>query len=305
MIAELARIAPVRNEAAFRANQFINVFVSITNRCNLKCEHCFEGPNLNTGDHITNAELKQRISYLRMLGTSQIQFSGGEPMLRLGLVLDMIETGDEIDYWIYTSGYNLTLENAERLKRKGLTGILVSIDHFEEAEHNRFRGKDHAFEWATHGVRNSIQSGLVTALSVCVTRSLATEEKLRRYADMARQLNVSFVQLLEPKSVGNYRGKDVELSIAEKETLERFYLRMNNSPEFATYPIFTYPGYHQRRVGCFGGGNRSIYLDTYGNLQACPFCQLGKSCGGATLPEQLLQVQTRACVSTAHSDVNI
>ena len=30
-------------------------------------------------------------------------------------------------------------------------------------------------------------------------------------------------------------------------------------------------GYHQRRVGCFSG-SRSVYVDSAGDVHACPFC---------------------------------
>ncbi|HVF81792.1 MAG TPA: hypothetical protein VM884_07650, partial [Flavisolibacter sp.] len=29
--------------------------------------------------------------------------------------------------------------------------------------------------------------------------------------------------------------------------------------------------YHQRRVGCFSG-SRSVYIDSAGDVHACPFC---------------------------------
>ncbi len=29
--------------------------------------------------------------------------------------------------------------------------------------------------------------------------------------------------------------------------------------------------YHQRRVGCFSG-SRSVYVDSVGDVHACPFC---------------------------------
>ena len=38
-------------------------------------------------------------------------------------------------------------------------------------------------------------------------------------------------------------------------------------------PIVSFPGYHQRRIGCFGAGDRYLYMDSNGDLHACPFCQ--------------------------------
>jgi len=48
---------------------------------------------------------------------------------------------------------------------------------------------------------------------------------------------------------------------------------MNYNKQYRKYPILCYHGYYQRKVGCFGAGNRSLYVDTDGDLQACPFCR--------------------------------
>jgi MoaA/NifB/PqqE/SkfB family radical SAM enzyme len=52
-----------------------------------------------------------------------------------------------------------------------------------------------------------------------------------------------------------------------------FFREINSSDKYMDYPIVTYPGYHQRRIGCLGAGNRYLYIDSVGNIHACPFCQ--------------------------------
>ena len=47
---------------------------------------------------------------------------------------------------------------------------------------------------------------------------------------------------------------------------------MNFGKMFNSYPIITYHGYYQKRHGCLSAGNKSIYIDTEGNINACPFC---------------------------------
>lgn len=55
--------------------------------------------------------------------------------------------------------------------------------------------------------------------------------------------------------------------------MEKFYLEMNYDMKYREHPIVIYHGYYQRRVGCFASGNRSLYVDTDGDIHACPFCQ--------------------------------
>jgi len=295
---ELNRLQPIprlhNNEIHY---QFTNIFVSITNRCHLQCEHCFEGDVLNTGEHQTPQKFAVKIDALKGLGTSLIHFTGGEPMLRPAEMLRLMTKSDKIDYWILTSGYNFTSKHAGELKSRGLTGVLVSLDHFEKSDHENFRKTAHSYDWAIQAVHNAVAVRLVVALSVCVTRSLATEENLMKYARLARFLGVSFVQLLEPMQAGNYRNRDVGLSRDQLDLLERFYIRMNTCKEFLSFPIFTYHGYHQRRVGCFGSGDRNIYLDTHGNLQACPFCQTHNKSNETdqSVDEQLIELRRTGC----------
>jgi hypothetical protein len=48
---------------------------------------------------------------------------------------------------------------------------------------------------------------------------------------------------------------------------------MNFDPAYAAYPMITYHGYYQRKIGCFGSGSRSVYVDTGGDIMPCPFCR--------------------------------
>jgi len=48
---------------------------------------------------------------------------------------------------------------------------------------------------------------------------------------------------------------------------------MQKSDKYKGYPVLTYPGYYQRRSRCLGAGNRYFYIDSTGDIHACPFCQ--------------------------------
>ena len=55
------------------------------------------------------------------------------------------------------------------------------------------------------------------------------------------------------------------------QVLENFFKEINHHIKYDAYPTVMYHGYHQRRVGCFSG-SRSIYIDSAGDVHACPFC---------------------------------
>lgn len=154
-----------------------------------------------------------------------------------------------------------------------LPGAMISLDHYLAAEQDRFRGMEGAFDGAIWAVLAAKAAGLVVTLSLCPTRQFTNRENLRRYLDLARGLGVAFVQFVEPRAAGHFAGQEVELPPQQLQLLEAFYCRYNSDPAYADYPIINYQGYHQRRLGCFGAGNRFLYVDTDGDAQRCPFCR--------------------------------
>ena len=266
------------------ANAYTNVFLAITKKCSLKCEHCYEWENLNKKENLQIDDLISIVQNLKEEGIGQIQFSGGEPLLRINDLLEIMKrSSSSIEYWINTSGHKLTASNSRLLKSNGLTGAVISLDHYDKDLHNKFRGNDKSFDWAIEGIKNAQDNNIVTALSICVTKAFISEENLMKYAELARELKVSMIQILEPRAVGHYKELNVNLEDKDLKLLEEFYLKLNYDKAYSAYPIITYHGYHQRRLGCFAGGNRSFYIDTDGDIHACPFCQQKM---GSALPGQ-------------------
>jgi len=254
-------------------NRFNNVFFAITKKCALQCEHCFEWDNLNKKEVLSNSDLQGIVKRIQEKGVSQIHLSGGEPLLKMDTLVDLLNGADKAtEFWVVTSGFKLNNTNANRLKEAGLTGAVISLDHFIPELHNTFRHFDDAYYWVEEAVKNANNNNLITALSLCTTKEFISEENLMSYMELAKKLKVSFVQFLEPKAVGHYANKDVFLNKEQIAILEHFFKKMNFTKENSSYPIITYHGYYQRRQGCLSAGKKGMYIDTDGDMNACPFC---------------------------------
>ena len=248
------------------------VFLAITRKCPMRCEHCFEWDNLNQKETFTKEDLFKVVDIYQQQGVLQFHFSGGEPMVRIKDLVGLMKyASKKSDCWVLTSGFNCTAENARLLQQSGCKGIIVSIDHYIPAVHNLFRGNTAAFENAVNAVKVTLQAGMAVGVSVCTTKSFIDGGHLLPYVDFAKNLGVHFIQLLEPKNVGHYDGKDVLLEDRHIDQLENVFKKINHSATFRDYPTLMYHGYHQRRVGCFSG-SRSVYIDSAGDVHACPFC---------------------------------
>lgn len=248
------------------------IFFAVTRKCPMRCEHCLEWDNLNQKETFTGEELKHVVDIYQKQGVMQIHFSGGEPLVRIHDLAETIAYAkDKSECFVVTSGFNLTEENALLLKHSGCRGIIVSIDHYLPHLHNRFRNHNDIFNKAVAGVKASLHAGMLTTLSVCTTKEFIDGGHLLPYLEFAKNLGVHFVQLLEPKNIGHYSGQDVLLEEKHLKILEDFFTTINHEKKYKDYPVVMYHGFHQRRIGCYAG-SRSLYIDSAGDVHACPFC---------------------------------
>lgn len=248
------------------------IFLAITRKCPMRCEHCFEWDNLNQKESFTKDDLFKVVDLYQKEGVLQFHFSGGEPMVRFKDLVELIRfASKKSECWVLTSGFNVNDRTAKQLKEAGCKGMVVSIDHYIPEMHNLFRGHSSSFEKAIDAVQAARKAGLIVSISVCATKPFLNGGHLLPYISFAKNLGVQFVQVLEPRSVGHYEGKNVLLEKKHIEELEKTFTEVNHSPVYKDYPTLLYHGYHQRRVGCFSG-SRSVYVDSAGDVHACPFC---------------------------------
>ena len=258
------------------------VFFAITSKCPMRCKHCYEWNNISQNEYLSIENLKEIIKKIKDFGAYHIQLSGGEPLERMDDLIVLTDYSCEgVDLWLNTSGFGLTLERAISLKEAGLTGAEISLDHWDEYEHNSFRGNEKSFFWVSEAVKNCSEAGILTSLSLCATNTFVSDKNLLKYAELAMKWEVRFIRILEPKEAGRYEGKEISLSMEKIALLEEFFIDSGSPGKVPEYPLISYPGYYQRRIGCLGAGNRYLYIDSKGDIHACPFCQ--RSAGNAII----------------------
>ncbi|MFW9881099.1 MAG: radical SAM protein, partial [Candidatus Thorarchaeota archaeon] len=129
---------------------FPSALVNITNRCNLRCQHCFvfrEGnPNKPTekNEMATDAMIEEIKIYKRKYGISRMLWMGGEPLLRK----DVLKRGVKLfpQNVITTNGTLPLLNLGQKIK------WVISIDGPEELN-NEIRGKG-SFKRLIHNLNN-------------------------------------------------------------------------------------------------------------------------------------------------------
>ncbi|GAA3739141.1 GTP 3',8-cyclase MoaA [Streptomyces tremellae] len=108
--------------------------VSLTDRCNLRCSYCMpeEGLQwLGKSELLTDDEIVRLIRVaVTSLGITEVRFTGGEPLLRpglVGIVERVAALGPRPRMSLTTNGIGLK-RTAEALKSAGLDRVNVSLD---------------------------------------------------------------------------------------------------------------------------------------------------------------------------------
>ncbi len=108
--------------------------VSLTDRCNLRCSYCMPAEGLAwlpNQDVLTDAEIGRLLGIaVRDLGVTEIRFTGGEPLIRSGL-LEIVAAAAALSprprLSVTTNGIGLT-RLAQPLVDAGLDRVNVSLD---------------------------------------------------------------------------------------------------------------------------------------------------------------------------------
>ncbi|MCK4510036.1 MAG: GTP 3',8-cyclase MoaA [Desulfuromonadales bacterium] len=107
--------------------------LSVTDRCNLRCRYCMpeEGvTDLAHGDVLRYEEMLRVVAAACRLGIRKVRVTGGEPLVRRGIVSfigQLAALPEKPEITLTTNGM-LLAEHAEALKAAGLSRVNVSLD---------------------------------------------------------------------------------------------------------------------------------------------------------------------------------
>ncbi len=138
--------------------------VSITDLCNLRCVYCRppEGVKLvSHRDILRYEEILTIIGLARDLGIRKIRVTGGEPLVRRGVLefLASLAAMDGIeDIGLTTNGVRLA-SHAAGLKAAGLTRINVSLDSMRRETFAQITGADR-LDRVLDGIHSALREGL-------------------------------------------------------------------------------------------------------------------------------------------------
>jgi cyclic pyranopterin phosphate synthase len=200
--------------------------VSITDRCNYKCVYCRTG---EVGAQYPELGIDEYLRLIRLfvsLGITKVRLTGGEPLLRRGLVelvkeLASLRTlsGDPLDLALTTNGHLLD-GLAAPLKAAGLDRVTVSMDAVDEATFERITRVPGSFRAVLAGVRAAREAGLTPIKINCVLLRGFNDDQVEGFAHFARQEDV-VVRFIEFMPLEEGRLWTPEIVVPLREIVER------------------------------------------------------------------------------------
>jgi cyclic pyranopterin phosphate synthase len=200
--------------------------VSITDRCNYKCIYCRTGEVGAQYPELTIEEYLRLIKLFVGLGISKVRLTGGEPLLRRGLVelvreLAALRTidGEPLDLALTTNGHLLD-GLAGPLKAAGLNRVTVSMDAVDAETFERITRVPGSFAAVLAGIRAGRAAGLTPLKVNCVLLRGFNDNQIESFARFAREEDV-VVRFIEFMPLEEGRLWTPEIVVPLKEIVER------------------------------------------------------------------------------------
>jgi cyclic pyranopterin phosphate synthase len=178
--------------------------ISITDRCNYRCVYCRTGTNGAAYAELPFDDYLRMARILVGLGVTKIRLTGGEPLLRKGIVefvreLAKLKTlaGKKPEIAVTTNGH-LLAEIAQPLKDAGLDRVTVSMDAVDPERFARITRVPNGYENVLAGVRAAREAGLDPVKINCVLMRGFNEDQIIPFGMFARaeRVVVRFIEFM-------------------------------------------------------------------------------------------------------------
>lgn len=255
----------------FTKNQKIKrVFVQLTEKCNLKCKHCYASAGPYEKHSLNINELKEFLLKAIEYGVTNIDFTGGE-IFTCPYLLDLLQFLDKFPVTIVLFT-NLTLlgdNEVEKLKSiKSIRKIVTSLDYFTPEKHNEFRQGKNAFQSTLNNINRLKKYGFNIVVNSIVLDD--NHDEIAKLADfLVNEIGVSI-------NIDNlmYEGrmsKEEHTNTKEKENalvVSTIFNQINENESInLNKKNILNDNYSHKYCGV---GQSMIYLTSTGDIALCP-----------------------------------
>lgn len=227
--------------------RFRNLYVYVTNRCQLRCRHCYMGERLDGAEKMPYQQVIDTLSTWRRMGSSKLTILGGEPTLHPDYVW-IIRAANQLgfEHVITTSnGLEPAIRKFRQLTPADFAYVQISLDGGSAVSHDQVRGVG-TFDAALRNIAELTGRGFDTRI-ICTVNRINIGDCLH-LLDIADELGVSVVKFHVFSTIGAGQ-QAADLSMPPLEWIE-FYERLEAVAPRHRTRVWYQPTYARRsRIG--------------------------------------------------------
>ncbi len=240
------------------------LFLSITSRCNLRCQGCWvhvDGPPSD----LTPQEIDSLIEAAHDHGSRFFGLLGGEPLLHPHL-WDVLAKHRTSYFQLFTNGTLLTAEHAQRMRQLGNITPLISVEGSPAVSDER-RGGSNVLGRTWQAIEHCTQAGLITGVATSLCQSNIDDLLTEKYLDELIDRNVLYAWYYIYRPAGQCPNTQLALTAEQIIRLRRFLVEMRSKK-----PIVLVDSYwdHDGNALCPAATGISHHISPYGDIEPCP-----------------------------------
>lgn len=186
------------SKSAFKVK---NASLNITDRCNLRCVMCKQWRQ-EKKEELSTEQWQDVICQLKEEGIEEVNFTGGEPLLKEG-ILELAKHASSlgITCGITTNGYLLDERTINNLMESGVGIFTLSLDALGN-DYDKIRGVEGAFKRIESALKtlSNIRKNNNISATVSLVLMKSTLKHLKSVVDFCRYLSIPIVICLLDKT---------------------------------------------------------------------------------------------------------
>jgi len=177
--------------------------ISVTDRCNLRCQYCMPMDGVGTTTHAAILSLEQIARLVRIgadLGIRKIRITGGEPLVRKNItqLVSYIHEIEAIDDIAITTNGILFAPLADELKASGLSRVNFSMDSLVEEKYRYITRMGGDLNQVLKSIEKALELDLQPIKINVVAIKGFNDDEILDFADLAYKhpLHIRFIEFM-------------------------------------------------------------------------------------------------------------
>ena len=218
--------------------------VSVTDRCNFRCEYCMPKDVFGRGYRflpkdklLRYEEIEKLVRVFVQLGVRKVRLTGGEPLLREdleALIARLAGIKNLTDLAITTNASLLTQARTASIKRAGIRRVNISLDALDEKIYRSINQINSSLGDILRGIEFALAAGFESVKINMVVQKGVNENEIIGMANRFRGSG-AIVRFIEFMDVGNHNQWSLERVFTAREIIARIQTEHELEPLDANY----------------------------------------------------------------------